>query len=617
IGGFMKAINIIFIILIFTGYAYEINADTFSPTVITSRDSNSAYATSQNAFYASNPNLAGQCTWYVYGRVIELTDKNELDDSVGDYFENAFWGESGRHAKNWPDFLGGSWFCTHNDVLPIEQRKKGLVAVWKFGDYGHVGFVEEISADSRRYRLTDFNRSNRTSYKDEWYKFDKNDSLGKNDIIGGVYPCFYDLKLAKKLALTSSITLTPSPIVQGAPLTVKVELINEGNEAFNGSIAAALHSDSGTFLGDIELKQGEILSSGYSRTYLFHKDSIFSAPGQYHIQIKYQSAGSAWDVVPEGNYTNPYPVPIVENSITPPPSSDYVWMGNGSIISYHGRLLPDYAGKDWPYGITQDVVKLHATANKAVGFFQWQVTEADCQQLKLDAEGLMLSQNQVDITIGTWNDRDDDITFSKVQLPFVLGGANTRYRFDMEEGHWYVVKVALLNRLTQEVKLNAYCTYEMPTDANYQRNGGQALMMDEGYQWQGNGSVISHMFRSLYGQRNNVGLNRDWPYGAFQDVTRIQRSSAKSMVFFQWQQDAVCSQLTLEAPQLSAFEKSVDIVVKPWNASPDEAMVYRNQTLPYTVYGDGGDGSWRLIQVKFLNAVGHTAEVSARCPGIN
>jgi len=188
----MKAINIISIILIFTGYAYEINADTFSPTVITAKDSTSVYATDQNAFYVSNPDLAGQCTWYVYGRVIELTDKNELDDSVGIHFYNAFWGKSGRHAKNWPDFLGGSWFCTHNDVLPIEQRKKGLVAVWKFGDYGHVGFVEEISADNRRYRLTDFNRSNRTSYKDEWYKFDKNDSLGKNDIIGGVYPCFYD-----------------------------------------------------------------------------------------------------------------------------------------------------------------------------------------------------------------------------------------------------------------------------------------------------------------------------------------------------------------------------------------------------------------------------------------
>jgi murein DD-endopeptidase MepM/ murein hydrolase activator NlpD len=421
------------------------------------------------------------------------------------------------------------------------------------------------------------------------------------------------------IKLSSAISITPYPIVHNAPVTVTVTLINAGSTSFNGDIAAALHSTIGTFLGNIQLKPAEILSAGYSRKYVFYKPLISSAPGQYHIQIKYQSdsAGMPWDVVPEGNYTNPYPVQIVENTITPPSSSDYVWMGNGSIISYHGRLLPDYAGKDWPYGITQDVVKLHATAGKAVGFFQWQVTEADCRQLRLDAEGLMPSQNQVDITMGIWNDRDDDITFSHVQLPFVLGRANTHYRFDMEDSHWYVVKVAFLNRLTQAVKLKAHCTYETPTSANYRHGGGEALIMADGYQWQGNGSVISHMFRSLYGQRNNVGLNRDWPYGAFQDVTRIQRSSAKPMVFFQWQPDAVCSQLTLAASQLSDFEKTVDIVVKPWNASPDQATVYRNKTLPYTIYGDGDDGSWRLIQVKFLNAVGRTAEVSARCPGID
>ena len=39
-----------------------------------------------------------------------------------------------------------------------------MIAVWKFGSYGHVGFVEEISSDKSKYRLSDFNRSNKEMF---------------------------------------------------------------------------------------------------------------------------------------------------------------------------------------------------------------------------------------------------------------------------------------------------------------------------------------------------------------------------------------------------------------------------------------------------------------------
>jgi len=303
------------------------------------------------------------------------------------------------------------------------------------------------------------------------------------------------------------------------------------------------------------------------------------------------------------------------SSASPPPvSGDYVWQGNGSLISYHGRLLPNNAGEDWPYGITQDVVQLHASTQKPVGFFQWQVNENGCNRLKLEAD-LPTGQNQVDITIGPWNNRDDDITFSQVKLPFVLGASNTDYQFDMENGKWYVVKIALRHVLNNDVKLNAECTTARPTDLSYRRGGGDALVMDGGYKWNGNASIISHMFRNLwYKSENNRDV--DWPYGAFQDTLKVRRSSEKPMVFFQWQRDAVCSRLTFDA-QLGANEKRVDIHVKDWGASNDAATVHSGVTLPHTIYDHSKDGNWRVIQIKFLKPVSYTANVTAKCSGID
>jgi len=93
-----------------------------------------------------------------------------------------------RHAKNWPSFLGGNWTPTVVEPLPMEKRKKGLLAVWVKGEYGHVGFVEEVNADKTKYRLSDFNRGNDLKYRDKWYDF-----VGKSDSLIGTYPRFYDL----------------------------------------------------------------------------------------------------------------------------------------------------------------------------------------------------------------------------------------------------------------------------------------------------------------------------------------------------------------------------------------------------------------------------------------
>ena len=144
----------------------------FPATVITSASSTSPFATTQNAFWETNSSLAGQCTWYAYGRTIELAASGQLDPSAKTLMENAFWGRSGRDAQNWPALLGGEWTYTGSVALPLDKRKPGMLVVWEGGSHGHVAFVEEVSADLTQYRVSDFNFiANLTYSGNRWYSY--------------------------------------------------------------------------------------------------------------------------------------------------------------------------------------------------------------------------------------------------------------------------------------------------------------------------------------------------------------------------------------------------------------------------------------------------------------
>jgi len=419
------------------------------------------------------------------------------------------------------------------------------------------------------------------------------------------------------LKLDASIKIEPNPIVQGSPVTVTVKIVNHGVDAFKGNIAAALHTTSGDFLADIGRQDNETINSDEEvKIYTFHQSTLTSKPGDYQLQIKYFD-GSGWNIIP-ADTSNPLTVKIIEGTtIQPDDPNEYQWQGNGSLISYHGRLLSENAGEDWPYGITQDVVQLHPSTKKPVVFFQWQINEENCQRLKLDMENLPSSENKVDVTIGTWDDRESDITFYNVNLPFVLaesntGNTSTSGTFQMNNGNWYVVKVALHNKLTQKAKLHATCTLNIPSTSSYKPGSGDSAIIDDGYKWNGNGSIISHLFAGT------SDMGGDWPHGAFKDMLQVRRSPEKPIIFFQWQHDSICSTLTIDAPTLNTSQKRVNIHTKPWDDDNNHAITFLDKTLPYTLEDRGAeDGSWSVIQIKFLKPVDYTANVTAKCPGID
>ncbi|GEM_PF-767098 len=295
-------------------------------------------------------------------------------------------------------------------------------------------------------------------------------------------------------------------------------------------------------------------------------------------------------------------------------SSDgnYSWTGNGSIISYHGshrRNIPS-SDDDHPFGLTIDETMLQPNLAHPVGFFQWQVDKQRCNRLEIYTKDR--SPQKADITIGSWRSRDDDRVFSNVTLPFVIGEKNTGFNFGSGAGNWYVFSVAFKDRVFQATDLYAECTTKS-TGRWYDKRGMYPVMLDGGYKWNGNASIISHRFRNhKYDQPDK---DEQWPFAAFKDVTIVHPSPEKPVVFFQWHISESCPRLTIETGNSSSPQ--VTISAKGWDSSQSKTV---NRRLPVTLYpSDAGvsstPGNWAVIKVAFDRPVSEEIGVYANCPG--
>ena len=73
-----------------------------------------------------------QCTWHTYGRTLEVLGKHIL-----------FSATSNLHAQNWWNYVTN---CTKSQT-PVSN----CIAVWSYGEYGHVAYVEKVDTSGNIY----------------------------------------------------------------------------------------------------------------------------------------------------------------------------------------------------------------------------------------------------------------------------------------------------------------------------------------------------------------------------------------------------------------------------------------------------------------------------------
>jgi len=321
--------TIAFLLFLVIGLIQQTYADSFSASVLTTSSSTSSYARDKNAFYVSDSSLAGECTWYAYGRVIELAEKGELGSQAATILHDAFWGKTGRNAKNWPSFIGGTWTCTNAAALPVAKRHKGMLAVWNFGTFGHVAFVEEVSSDLKQYRISDFNYTLNHEPRTIWLPFEGNDK------IGGVYPCFYELPIVSKP--TAPSTMSAATTSSSATISWNDNSSNETGfnlYRYNGSAWT------------------KIATLGANTT--SYTDSGLTANLTYYYAVEaYNSSGTAWTTFGNGYIsaiTKPITAtkPTASSSMSVSTTSDSVnvsWSDNSTNET--GFNLYRWNGSNW------------------------------------------------------------------------------------------------------------------------------------------------------------------------------------------------------------------------------------------------------------------------------
>lgn len=98
------------------------------------------WLSNNNLFYASNPNLVEQCTWYAHGRGLEILTSNGMDLVTAKRYMNPMHGNAGLwYGQN-------KYFSSSTSV---NNPKVGAIVVWKNpGKPGHVAVIEDVQYDS-------------------------------------------------------------------------------------------------------------------------------------------------------------------------------------------------------------------------------------------------------------------------------------------------------------------------------------------------------------------------------------------------------------------------------------------------------------------------------------
>ncbi len=126
----------------------------------------------------------------------------------------------------------------------------------------------------------------------------------------------------KDIELYSDITITPgTTLTQGKPVSVNLNIANDGLSTFIGKYAVDLYNLDGTWaqaIGEIPENNGLISGYAYVSPYLtFSTSAITVAPGTYLMAVQHNPANTGWQLTGSTYFQNPVKVTVVAAALLP------------------------------------------------------------------------------------------------------------------------------------------------------------------------------------------------------------------------------------------------------------------------------------------------------------
>ena len=169
------------------------------------------------------------------------------------------------------------------------------------------------------------------------------------------------------IKLNSTITLTPTTLVQGQSASANLNIINNGTSTFVGQYQLNLYKLDGTFVQTINtVNENNGLPPGYtygSPYWTFTNTSISATPGTYLMAALYKSSTStSWSLAGNGSFQNPIKVIVqaaplqpdpyeVNNSVVQSYNLPVVFSGNTATVTTPGSNIHITTDNDY-YKIT-------------------------------------------------------------------------------------------------------------------------------------------------------------------------------------------------------------------------------------------------------------------------
>lgn len=133
----------------------------------------------------------------------------------------------------------------------------------------------------------------------------------------GSYTNFVQISISSDndIQMNSDFTLSQTPVRQGEPFDVTVNVVNTGASAFTGTYSIDLHQTDGTWIETLaEINENNGLPSGYTYTapgIPFSGNITNVDPGTYLLVLWEKATTGDWEVVgTDGTYPNPIQVTV-------------------------------------------------------------------------------------------------------------------------------------------------------------------------------------------------------------------------------------------------------------------------------------------------------------------